>query len=451
MRLRIFAVTAVLSLALMAGLGSFLISRGNHAASDTQPPASKMAKSRIDRVTVYTTNALITREVEVPDGNGLIELVVNPLPEQVVPSTLYCEGAEGLRVMTTRFSTKQVLEDTSEARRKLEAEQETLQVTAAKINSDIANLTQNMQLLTKLEGVADKGKHTGDEIIALAKYVMEQRDLKAKEMVGLQDLKRLNDVKLEFNSRKINELGGGSGRMEREAVIVVDRDEVKNGKIRLNYLVGNVTWRPEYKLRAGKIHEDVRLDYLANLRQNSGEDWSHVKLTLSTAQPMLNASPPELCMLQPILVARGNNGAPPMSTGAGSSASPFYNPVAPAEIAAQAQMGRAQASQLNSLNGYGPQSFGNVAPPMANMPIPMNMTAPSLPPAAGIPPVAGPPGIVISPPPPMQVPAEFPSSPARRAEFPRPTLRTAGCTLPGSRAKRGGPHPQLVGRARAEP
>ena len=62
--------------------------------------------------------------------------------------------------------------------------------------------------------------------------------------------------------------------------------------------------KPEDLVR--KVTEDVQLDYLANLKQHSGEDWNHVKMTLSTAQPMLNASPPHLCMLQPILVMRGS-------------------------------------------------------------------------------------------------------------------------------------------------
>ena len=72
-----------------------------------------------------------------------------------------------------------------------------------------------------------------------------------------------------------------------------------------------VTWKPEYKLLAGKSNEDVQVDYLANLQQNSGEEWNQVKLTLSTAQPMLNATPPELAMLQPVLVNRGTPAAGP--------------------------------------------------------------------------------------------------------------------------------------------
>jgi hypothetical protein len=283
-------------------------------------PASKMAASRIDKVTVYPQNALVTREVEVPAGDGLIELVVTPMPDQIVPSTMYSEGGDGLRVLTTRFSTRQTFEDTSEARRKLEADKEKHDIVAAKIASDMASCQKNVELLNKLEKVTEQSGRTGDEVIAMAKYVMEQRVEKAKEMVSIADQKRLNDIQLNFIARKMGELGRGGGKMERDAVIVVDRTAGKGGTIRLNYLVGSVAWRPEYKVRAGKVTEDVQVDYLANLMQHSGEEWNQVKMTLSTAQPMLNASPPELCMLQPILVTRGAPGGPPMP---GSGPAPF--------------------------------------------------------------------------------------------------------------------------------
>src|SRR5262249_1340226 len=131
------------------------------------------------------------------------------------------------------------------------------------------------------------------------------------ELVALEDQKRLNDIQMNFCQRRMKELGGrGTGRQERDAVIVVDREGGKGGKVRLNYLVNEGRWHPEYKLRAGALNEQVRIDYLASLKQQSGEDWGQVKLTLSTAQPMLNAAPPELAVLAPML-ARGGPGAGP--------------------------------------------------------------------------------------------------------------------------------------------
>jgi len=332
--------------------------------AEAQPAAPKLAKSRIDKVTVYPNTALVTREVEVPDGTGLIELTVSPMPPQIVASTMYSEGGSGLRVLTTRFSTRQVLEDVSEERRKLEAEQEKYQVLGTKIESEITSLQKNMDLLNKLEAATQIGTRTGDEVIALAKYVMEQRAERAKEMVTVMDQKRLNLIQLGFLQRKMGELGRTGGKMEREAILVVDRENGKGGTVRLNYLVSSVTWRPEYKVRAGKVTDDVQVDYQANLMQHSGEDWSQVKMTLSTAQPMLNASPPELCMLQPILVVRGQKGAPPMP-GGGGFASPFANAYAPSDLNKQAMTQRGQAGLLNSgQGGFGGMPGGAGGPGM---------------------------------------------------------------------------------------
>ena len=82
----------------------------------------ELAKSRIVHVTVYPNSALVTREVEVAAGKGIIELVVSPLPEHTVASSLYSESTKNVRVLTTRFRSRPVLEDTREEVRKLEDE-----------------------------------------------------------------------------------------------------------------------------------------------------------------------------------------------------------------------------------------------------------------------------------------------------------------------------------------
>jgi hypothetical protein len=90
----------------------------------------------------------------------------------------------------------------------------------------------------------------------------------------------------------------GTSKTERDAVIVVDKTNNGPGKVKLNYLVGAATWHPAYKLRAGKdIKDAAQLEYLAAVTQQTGEDWGSVNLTLSTAQPMLNAAPPDLKVL----------------------------------------------------------------------------------------------------------------------------------------------------------
>src|SRR5262245_28161036 len=124
---RILTVLGV-SLALgLLGLGHMLSSRTNATAP---PPAkdanaeaaARIAPSRISHVTVYPDSALITREVDVPAGQGLMELVVNPLPEAAISHSLYTESADGIRVLTTRFRSRPVREDTRDEVRKIDDE-----------------------------------------------------------------------------------------------------------------------------------------------------------------------------------------------------------------------------------------------------------------------------------------------------------------------------------------
>jgi uncharacterized protein (TIGR02231 family) len=278
------------------------------------PETLKVAPSRITNVTVYQGSALVTREVDVPEGSGLIEMVVTPLPPTTVNSSLYSEGSDGMRVLTTRFRMRPILEDTREEVRKLVAKLKTQRTSTQKLQADLQTLEANLKMLDKLENftsastqhMTEKGTLNAETIISLTKHVMDTRAEKIKDQIGLKQ--QLADVQeeMQFTERQLNDLTGGASRTERDAVIIVDKKEKGVGKIRLNYLVDTPSWKPQYKFRAGKDEkEPVQLEYLAAVSQQSGEDWNNVSLTLSTAQPLLNAAPPDLKTLEVALAPKG--------------------------------------------------------------------------------------------------------------------------------------------------
>jgi len=57
------------------------------AQAESGPPPRPVA-SKITDVTVYQGQALVTREVSVPEGEGTLELLVAPLPAQTEDSSL---------------------------------------------------------------------------------------------------------------------------------------------------------------------------------------------------------------------------------------------------------------------------------------------------------------------------------------------------------------------------
>jgi hypothetical protein len=269
-------------------------------------------------VTVYQGNALVTREVDVSAGKGLIEIIVTPLPPQTVDSSLYAEGTDGVRVLSTRYRTRAVKADTRQEVRDKEVQIHTLKQEAERLQKEVQVTEQNLQLLTKLENftgatlqhLAEKGLLNSEATLTLARYVMDSRTEKSTAQVLLQQKLQANAEATQFATRELGELTSGSSRTERDAVIVIDKAEPA-GRVRLNYLVTAATWRPQYRFRAGAAKDPVQLEYLAAIEQQTGEDWTGVDTTLSTAQPQLNATPPELLALDISVVGRGAIAAGP--------------------------------------------------------------------------------------------------------------------------------------------
>lgn len=229
------------------------------AAAAPETAAAKAAPSRVTAVTVYQGNALVTREVSVGAGKGLVEIVVNPLPPMTVDSSLYAEGGDGLRVLSTRFRTRAVKEDTRKEVRAKETQIHNLAQEAERLQKQVQVIEQNLQLLAKLENftgatmqnLAEKGLLNSEATLALAKYVMATRTEKSEAQVALQQKIQSNTAATEFATRELAELTSGSTRTERDAVIVVDKGE-QPGTVRLNYLVTSATWKPQYRFRGGR-------------------------------------------------------------------------------------------------------------------------------------------------------------------------------------------------------
>jgi len=272
-----------------------------------QDPGIKPAPNKVTAVTVYQNTALVTREVTTPEGVGLTELVVSPMPPSTMQSSLYAEGTEGVRVLSTRFRTRAIAEDNREEVRKLDAKIKEAQKKLQTIQADQKAIEQNTLFLAKLENftaatmmqLTEKGQLDSEKIIALTTFIRETRVKGVKEDVTLKQSTTALQDEIAFDQRVLQEKSGGTSRTERDAVIVLDKTKAGASTVRLNYLVSNAQWHPQYKLRASlKDKDPVLVEYLACVTQQTGEDWSGVAMTLSTAQPLLNAAPPDLRTLE---------------------------------------------------------------------------------------------------------------------------------------------------------
>ncbi|RZK30463.1 MAG: mucoidy inhibitor MuiA family protein, partial [Hymenobacter sp.] len=76
--------------------------------------------------------------------------------------------------------------------------------------------------------------------------------------------------------------------------VTVTNKTAKNATLEIDYVVSNAGWYPVYDLRAKDSKSPVQLNYKAQVYQNTGIDWSNVKLKLSTSNPSLGGTKPVL-------------------------------------------------------------------------------------------------------------------------------------------------------------
>lgn len=274
----------------------------------------KANPSKITAVTVYQNTALVTRDVKLPDNAGLVEVIVSPLPPTVLESSLYAEGGDNLRVLSTRFRTRQIAEDVREDVRKAEAKIKELTLKLNVLQADLKASEENGKFLAKLEQFTATANATltevdSDKTIKLANYIRETRVTHVKSETGLRQQIEAIQEDISFVKRSISDFAGRPVRIERDAIVTIDKGVAGAASIRLNYLVSDATWRPTYKLRAGKDNAPVQVEYLASVGQRTGESWDGVALTLSTAQPMLSAAPPDLRALEVSVTPQGQMAA----------------------------------------------------------------------------------------------------------------------------------------------
>jgi len=274
----------------------------------TAPVWAVEVKGRIDAVTVYRGQALVTRVVDIPGppgsapgaapgAAGLKEFVITDLPEQVQAGSVYAEATDGLKVQSMSYRVRPVEKDVRAEVRKLDDDIQKLQDDLTAHHRQMQLLAEQRAFLDKLQQFVaatasaemTKGVLNADTIDKLTQAQFTQRDRLAKDELKLNVEQRKLQEQLSVLQRQRNQLAGGSSRLAREAVVFVNVPEGKGGQLKLRYLVNNAAWMPSYNVRTDGKHQGLTVEYLASVEQMSGEDWNDVAMTLSTATPALVA------------------------------------------------------------------------------------------------------------------------------------------------------------------
>ncbi len=260
----------------------------------------------ITEATVYSDRALVARRGTITLEAGEHELRINDLPSFLSDSLRASgRGPQGLRILsvdtTTAFYPRSPETELVRLQQELEKLQENQQLLQAQQDA----LNDRKQWLRSLgeqskdfaRGIA-QGQMKPQDCADFFSFMAHQSSQDAEAALRLNTQIDQAHKEVEAKQRELDQKQGHHGFDRRAALISVELTQGGEVEIELSYIVLNALWYPQYDVRVqlepDQNHGNVALTYIGMVQQFTGEDWSNIALSLSTAHPSLAATLPEL-------------------------------------------------------------------------------------------------------------------------------------------------------------
>lgn len=262
-------------------------------------------KTDITDVTVFPDRARVERSggKDLPAGTHLIE--IKGIPTQAMEDSFQVsatgpKGAQILGVETgVQFEPETLSREVLALQKKVDAKQAEVNG----VDDRRAGINEELTFLKRLsESVASKG---GESLTSAPRidvagwkntlgFLQKEHTRLNRELRELEPAKKKLQGELRALQLELAKLQSQQRTRYRMVTLEVSLPNPGKVSVDLAYLTYGASWTPRYEARVDTGAEKLQLAYGAEVRQQSGDDWKGVGLTLSTARPSENQVLPEL-------------------------------------------------------------------------------------------------------------------------------------------------------------
>ncbi|MBK6521342.1 MAG: DUF4139 domain-containing protein [Bacteroidia bacterium] len=273
----------------------------------------KLIKTKPDKIVVYMQGAQVHRNMIVNVVPGPNTIVFTGLENCINTSAIQVGGTGGFIITDIQhliyYPEFEKAKENGDA--KFKKYLKNISDSIVELDYILEDLNSKSEALTTEKGVLlnynlYKGLSKKDSIAFLKDgltflreklYNINTEQLKLKkERVKIQLKKSgLLERQANINNELANQNNTGEEeRVDYRVIVHLIADQAGQANLNFNYYITNAGWTPSYDLRALSTEQNVKLTFKAQIHQQSGNDWSNVKLVLSTANPNRSYALPQL-------------------------------------------------------------------------------------------------------------------------------------------------------------
>jgi uncharacterized protein (TIGR02231 family) len=269
-----------------------------------QFPVNQTVDTAIAVVTVYTDQAWVTRRGTIALTGQERSLTLTNLSISLNPESVRVKGTGTIAVRLLGVTTERayatepigdrVAQLTTQIQQ-LEDQRRTLQdgLAALELRRNFIQSLSEKSVDRFSRGLAEQRVNLA-QTAELLEFVGQQHSDLAGAIAQQNQALRELDKQLKALQQQLQWSKTPRPKESYSVMVRILPDGAGEFHLEVSYTVDRASWQPLYDLRVDTHTKLLQLDYLAEVTQNTGEDWTDVALILSTAKPGLGTLPPKL-------------------------------------------------------------------------------------------------------------------------------------------------------------
>lgn len=269
-------------------------------------------------VTLYTDRARLTRKSKISLTPQETKLIIAGLPTTILTDSFRVTGQGTISVKIKGVTTETIFSDRIPIARiaELDRQIKNLQIQAESQQNQLSSLQLQLNFIKQLSEKSQirepldllKQEFNLEKTQELLKFIGDKYLALAENITAIEQKKRLLNEQILALEKQKESLHTPEDNKSLNLIIAVETSETGLFELETSYIVTGASWSALYDLQVNTFDRGLNLAYLAQVQQNTGEDWTNIALSLSTAKPGLGSLPAKIPPLY-VSIAGGNTTA----------------------------------------------------------------------------------------------------------------------------------------------
>ncbi|MGQ9618229.1 MAG: mucoidy inhibitor MuiA family protein [Candidatus Aminicenantia bacterium] len=260
--------------------------------------------SSINSVTVYSDRAEVLRDETLRLKPGFHSIIFEKLPATLIPNSVrvYGTGTASVKLLGIEVEDQFYESPSLPEMKKLKKDIENLEYEIAKMRNEVEILNSQENFINSIQ--TKTAERAGQEISqgkpdplswdkAMSFFEKKLQEIKRSKLELEKKIDYVNQELIALR-KKLDSITPSKALQGKRVTLSVEVSKEGDFRFNISYITRGPSWSPLYTLKALPDSEEVEFSISSKITQKSGEDWTNVKIFLSTSTPALAVSPPEL-------------------------------------------------------------------------------------------------------------------------------------------------------------